>query len=153
MTRRVATDSAGLPFLAIELINAVVHGLDLLGVPGSWPKPLRTLDQTMPGELPDALIAAVRIAFRRLSAEARQVLAVAAVAGDRVTAAGLAPAVDLDRMALEAALDELEWDRWLAVDARGYSFVARITREIVVTDLLTGGQRQRIRARLESAGR
>ena len=43
-----------------------------------------------------------------------------------------------------AALDELEWNRWLMADARGYAFVAGIVREVVARDMLTEGQRQRI---------
>jgi hypothetical protein len=48
------------------------------------------------------------------------------------------------------ALDELEWHRWLVAEPRGYSFVARIVRQIVERDLLTAGQRRRL---LEAAGR
>jgi hypothetical protein len=50
---------------------------------------------------------------------------------------------------LETALDELEWHRWLSHEPRGYSFVARIVREVIEQDMMTGGQRQRI---LERAG-
>lgn len=76
------------------------------------------LDQTLPGELPDALVAAVRTV--------------------------------VERHALDAALDELEWQRWLSSEARGYSFVARIVREVVAQDMLTPGQRRRIQ---EAVGR
>src|SRR5439155_373997 len=67
ITRRVATDSAGIPLLAVELLHAVASGLDLRETGGAWPEPLHTLDQTLPGDLPDAIVAAIRIEFRRLS--------------------------------------------------------------------------------------
>src|SRR3954470_13641769 len=38
VVRRVATDSAGLPLLAVELLRAVALGLDLQGTPGAWPE-------------------------------------------------------------------------------------------------------------------
>jgi len=49
-----------------------------------------------------------------------------------------------------AALDELEWTRWLVAESRGYAFVARVISDIVAADMLTPGQRQRL---LEAAGR
>jgi DNA-binding SARP family transcriptional activator len=144
VARRVATDSAGLPLLAVELLHAVALGLDLGSATGAWPEPLRTLDQTLPGDLPDAVGAAVRVGFRRLSHEAQTTLAAASVLGERVDPSALGRATALDLETLGAALDELEWQRWLAADSRGYSFVARIVRDVVARDMLTAGQRQRI---------
>jgi predicted ATPase len=144
ITRRVATDSAGLPLLAVELLHAVALGLDLHATGGAWPEPFRTLDQSLPGDLPDAVAAAVRVGFRRLSSEAQTALAAAAVLGDRVDARALGLATGLDAKVLAVALDELEWQRWLTAEPRGYSFVARIVREVVGRDMLTAGQRERI---------
>ncbi len=144
VTRRVATDSAGLPLLALELLHAVAMGFDLAAAGKAWPEPYHTLDQTLPGELPDAVVAAVRVGFRRLSQGAQAALAAASVLGDRVDEPTLRRATDLSREALAAALDELEWQRWLAADSRGYSFVARIVREVIARDMLTPGQRRRI---------
>ena len=144
VTRRVATDSAGIPLLAVELFQAVASGLDLRESAGAWPEPCRTLDQTLPGDLPDAVVAAIRIQFRRLSAEAQRVLTVAAVLGGRVAAERLGRGAGLESARLAAALDELEWHRWLGAEPRGYAFVARIVRDVVERDMVTAGQRQRI---------
>jgi hypothetical protein len=78
------------------------------------------------------------------------VLKAAAVLGGRVAPAVLAQASGVTGDALAAALDELEWQRWLAADARGYSFVARIVRDVVARDMVLAGERARI---LELAGR
>ncbi len=144
VTRRIVTDSAGLPLLAVELFHAVALGLDLSSTSGAWPEPLRTLDQSLPGDLPDAVVAAVRVGFRRLSGEAQKVLAAASILGDRVDLQTLERGTDTRAETLAGALDELEWQRWLTAEARGYSFVARIVRDVVARDMLTGGQRQRI---------
>ena len=132
--------------LAIELLNAVALGLDLALIHGAWPEPLRTLDQTLPGDLPEGIVSAIRVGFRRLSSGAQRVLQVAAVLVaplelDRAArASGLAPEATIE------ALDELEWNRWLTLDGRGYGFAARIVREVIARDQLTEGQRQRILA-------
>jgi DNA-binding SARP family transcriptional activator len=147
VARRVLADSAGLPLFIVELLHAVAAGLDLGTLADGWPAPFRTLEHTRPGDLPDALVAAIRVGFRRLSAGAQRALATAAVLGERVTADQVAWAGQQEREATLAALDELEWSRWLIAEPRGYSFVARIVREVVGRDMLTPGQRQRLAER------
>ena len=144
VVRRVATDSAGLPLLAVELLRAVALGLDLGTISGAWPEPFRTLDQSLPGHLPDAVVAAIRIGVRRLSPPAQRVLAATAVLGDLVSPALLERALSLDAEDAGRALDELEWHRWLVAEPRGYSFVARIVRQVVERDIVTPGQRRRV---------
>lgn len=145
LARRVLADSAGVPLLAIEILHAVAAGLDLHGQEGAWPAPYHTLTQTTPGGLPDTIVAAIRIGFRRLTADAQKALSTAAAIGGRVPLERLEHATRLDRRALHAALDELEWQRWLAFDGQGYAFVAGIVEKIVERDMLTPGQRKRIR--------
>ncbi len=147
VVRRVGSDSAGLPLLAVELLSAVAHGLDLAQGPVTWPEPFRTLSQTLPGDLPDSVVAALRIGFRRLSRDAQKVLVTAAVLGDRCSEPVLARASGLEPAQLTAALDELEWQRWLEADARGYGFVARLVGQVVAKDMVSPGQRDRILAR------
>ena len=144
VVRRVATDSAGLPLLAVALLRAVALGLDLGTIAGTWPEPLRTLDQSLPGDLPDAVVAAIRVAFRRLSPDAQRVLISASVLGDLASPAVLARALEMEWDDLARALDELEWHRWLVAEPRGYSFAARIVRQIVQRDMVTPGQRRRV---------
>jgi len=149
LARRVATDAAGLPLLVVELLRAVAAGLDLQVLQGAWPQPFRTLTDTRPFDLPDAVVAAIRVGFRRVSPAAQRALVAAAALGDRVDVETLEKASEMGRGDLETALDELEWHRWLSHEPRGYSFVARIVREVIEQDMMTGGQRQRI---LERAG-
>ena len=96
VVRRVATDSGGLPLFAVELLRAVALGLDLGTIAGTWPEPLRTLDQSLPGDLPDAVVAAIRVAFRRLSPAAQRVLVSAAVLGDLAAPAVLERALEME---------------------------------------------------------
>ncbi len=144
LARRIEVDSGGLPLLAVELLHAVAAGLELTESQASWPQPLRTLDQTLPADLPDAAVGAIRVGFRKLSADAQKVLQVAAIVGERVGAERLGGGSGVSGEALGVALDELEWDRWLAADTRGYSFVARIVCDVVLRDMVTRGQRERV---------
>jgi DNA-binding SARP family transcriptional activator len=150
VVRRVATDSAGLPLLAVELLRAVALGLDLGTIQGAWPEPFRTLDQSLPGNLPDAVVAAIRIGVRQLSPTAQRVLTATAILGELVPPALLERVLSLPPADVARALDELEWHRWLVAEPRGYSFVARIVRQVVEQDTVTPGQRRRV---LEAAGR
>lgn len=152
LARRLAVDTGGLPALAVRVVEAVRDGLELEGAPDAWPAPDRTLDHTMPGELPGAVVAAVRVGFRALSPEARRVVAAASVLGDRVDAETLGRATGLEGEALERALDEAEWTRWLASEPRGYGFVARVVGEVVARDMLTEGERRRYRDRAADPG-
>lgn len=149
VVRRLAVDSAGLPLLAIELLHAITLGLDPGASAGAWPSPYRTLESTLPGDLPDSVVAAVRVGFRALSPAAQQVLAALSVLPDRSPEALVCQAAGLVPEQAQHALDELEWQRWVTADARGYAFTARIVRDIVARDMLTEGQRRRI---AEAAG-
>jgi DNA-binding SARP family transcriptional activator len=152
LARRIAVDSAGVPLLAIEILHAVAAGLKLEPESGVWPAPYHTLTQTTPGDLPDTVVSAIRMGFWRLSPTAQRVLAAAAALGGRVTAVRLARVTELTQPQVHDAADELEWQRWLVADARGYSFVARIVERVVERDMLTPGQRQRIRHADEDGG-
>jgi predicted ATPase len=144
LSRRLTADSAGNPLLVVEICYALAQGLDLGVTSGAWPRPLGTLDQTMPGDLPDTIVAAIRVGFNCLSADARAALAAVAVLGERVTAKRAGAVTRLAGAALDAALDELEWRRWLVAERRGYSFRARIMREVVKRDMVPTGQARRI---------
>lgn len=54
----------------------------------------------------------------------------------------------IEASARDAALDALEWDGWIAMDARGYSFPARAKRRLVRSELMTPGLRRRLEARI-----
>lgn len=149
LARRISVDSAGLPLFAVDLLNGVRLGLEIDQQP-TWPQPFRTMDQTYPGDLPDTVTAAIRIGFRRLSEPAQRVLSAASVLGERFESSQLASATGLEAAAVTSALDELEWNRWATADAFGYSFVARIVRDVIARDMLTPGQRLRIQEAAQS---
>src|SRR5437762_2691873 len=145
LARRVEQDTAGIPLLAIALLEAVADGLKLAPDAPAWPAPKRTLVDSLPNDLPPAVVGMVCLRFRRLPAAAQQLLGAAAALGERVDVGQLATATRLERTAVEPALDLLEWERWLAADARGYVFTAPIVRSILLQEMVTPGQAKRYR--------
>ena len=146
VSRRIEVDSAGLPLFVVELLNAVRLGLELGETSEGWPQSHKTLDQSLPGDLPSSVVGSIRIGFRRLSADAQQVLSAVSVLDERIPAETVETATGVSGEALFRALDELEWERWLVAEPRGYGFLARIVRDVIARDMLTPGQRGRLRA-------
>ena len=150
LARRLAVDTAGVPLFAAEVVRAIGAGLDLGRLADPWPAPARTLDEPFPTELPDTVVAAVRVNFRRLPPDARALVSAAAVLGGRCQESRLAVATALAGDRLATALDALESERWLVADPRGYTFSASLVAEVIARDLVTAGQRRRILGRVEA---
>ena len=68
---------------------------------------------------------------------------------ERVEPAALGTATGLDSATVAEALDLLEWERWLAADARGYALSAPIVSAILLQEMITPGQARRYRAALQ----
>lgn len=148
VARRVASESAALPLLVVELLHAMTLGLDIAPQGNPWLAHGRTLDQTLPGELPDSIVAAARIGFSFCSPNARLVLEALAIMPARQPARTLARMTDRPEGAVIDALDELEFARWVNSDARGYAYLANVMRLVIERDMVTGGKRRRMLARL-----
>ena len=56
----------------------------------------------------------------------------------------------MDAERLPEALEELEWERWMTAEPRGYSLLARIVRDVILRDMVTAGKRARIEAAAEA---
>src|SRR5437667_350942 len=145
LARRLENDTAGLPLLAVAMLEAEASGYKLAPDAPAWPSPQRTLVDSLPNDLPPAVVGVVCLRFRQLPAAAQQLLGAAAALGERVDVGQLATATRLERTAVEPALDLLEWERWLAADARGYVFTAPIVRSILLQEMVTPGQAKRYR--------
>jgi DNA-binding SARP family transcriptional activator len=151
LRRRVMAETAGIPFLAVEFVRAVRAGMKMKQEEPSaaWPAKFRTLDQTIPGSLPESVAAALRLRFRSLTDDAQAMLTAVAVLGGAESVERLARAADVSLKRAERALDELEWQRWLVGDAHGYTFVTKLAGEIVLADMVTAGQKRRLFKRLQ----
>ena len=151
VVRRLERDTAGIPLLAVAMLEAIAAGFPLGADAPTWPSPARTLVDSLPGDLPPAAVGVVCQRFRNLPPAAQQVLAAAAALDDRVVADRLARATELPGGDVEQALDVLEWTRWLVSDARGYVFTAPIERRILLQEMISPGQARRYRERLKDS--
>src|SRR5205814_39364 len=95
---RLERDTAGIPLLAVAMLEAVAGGYKLAPEAPAWPSPQRTLVDSLPNDLPPAVVGVVCMRFRQLPAAAQQVLGAAAALGERVDTAQLATATRLDRI-------------------------------------------------------
>jgi hypothetical protein len=143
-------DTLGNPFLVTQIMLALRAGLAVSpGTGAAWPAAHRTLDDTLPGQLPPAVSATLRLRFRALTVSAQRTLSSLAVLGGRTAPDSLARAAEVEPGSLARALDELERERWIDSDAHGYSFVTRLARDVILADMVTGGEKRRIRERAQ----
>jgi predicted ATPase len=150
LLRRLERDTAGIPLLVVAMLEAVAQGFQLNPDASAWPTAHRTLVDSLPNALPPAVIGTICLRFRNLPASAQQVLGAAAAFDKRIEPAALSAATGLDSTAVIEALDLLEWERWVAADARGYALSAPIVRAILLQEMITPGQARRYRAAVRS---
>jgi hypothetical protein len=148
LTRRLIAESAGLPAVAIGILEAVVRGLALEELDGTWPAPDHTMDATLPSPMPGTLTAATRMRFHQLDDLDRQLLNLIAVEGSTIRADRLCRLTGQEAEEVDRHLDALESERWVVADSRGYRYRVRAVGTLVAAELMTPGQRRRIEARL-----
>src|SRR5436190_1749079 len=73
LTRRVERDTGGLPLLAVAMLEAVVAGFTPPTEAPAWPSRQRTLVDSLPSDLPPAVIGGICLRFRALPAPAQHV--------------------------------------------------------------------------------
>src|SRR2546427_9317077 len=86
LTRRVERATGGLPLLAVAMLEAVVAGFTPPTEAPAWPSRQRTLVDSLPGDLPPAVIGGICLRFRALPAPAQHVLGAAAALDERLSA-------------------------------------------------------------------
>ncbi len=145
LVRRLERDTAGVALLATAMLAAIADGFRLSAEAPAWPSERRTLVDSLPGDLPPAVIGAICLEFNRLPTVEQDVLAAAAALGERVSAERLARATGLEPTSVNRALDRLEWDRWLTAEPRGYAFAAPIAHAVLLQEMVTHGRVERYR--------
>lgn len=147
LARRLDVEAGASLFAAVELLGAIREGLALPDAPSVWPAPERTLDATLPAELPTALLMALRHRWQRCASAEQQILQLVALGAEPIGERCLAELCDGTDQ-IEPVLDRLEESQWLTSDNRGYRFASRTLRRFVADDTMTPGQRRRVQARV-----
>jgi len=151
LTRRLAFETGGNPFLAVTMLRGL-QDLALLRQDAlEWPAPQATFESPLPMIVPDMVRRAIVARLVQLDAPAKSVLGAASI-GDVTldldligTLTGLAGAALDDRLAV------LERQQFLSLEAGRYVFAAPLVQQVVRAEGLTPGQVQSLRTRAAEA--
>jgi DNA-binding SARP family transcriptional activator len=150
LARRIAQESAGNPFLAVTLLRdlgeAVPHHDSR-----SWPHVGATYDSTLPVTISGAVRSAIVARAARLDEDSTAVLRVTSVAGEVLDTNVVAEVSGLPGPRVEAALDRLERERFIAFDGTRYAFNGRLLPAVIESECMQAGGRGRVRERWTAA--
>jgi hypothetical protein len=145
LTRRLHYESGGSPFLIVTLLhgleNAPTLKDDLLG----WPKPKSTFESPLPFTIPDLARLAILARISELDEISIKVLRAASLGGMALDLDLIEVLSGVSEGELEDALDSLERHRFLEFDGSRYTFAAPLFAQVIRSECLTHGQRQRMR--------
>jgi predicted ATPase len=151
LTRRVAFETGGNPFLAVTMLRGLADLALLRDDALEWPAAHATLESPLPFILPDLVrraIAARLIALERDTAAAPAAATIGAVALDLELIAAL---TGMDARGLEPHLALLERQHFITFDAGRYAFAAPLVQQVVRNEALTPGEAQGLRLRAIAA--
>ena len=141
LTRRVAFETGGIPFLAVTLLQALQRASTMRADVLVWPRPGQTIDSPLPISVPDLVRMAVVARVSQLSPRDLHLLRTASVGGRSFDVELLAGMCDLTPEALQEALVRIERAGLATFDGFRYAFAAPLVAEVVRRECLTPGQR------------
>ena len=151
LTRRVAFETGGIPFLAVTLLQALQRASTMRADVLVWPRPGQTIDGPLPISVPDLVRMAVVARVSQLDPRDLQLLRTASVGGRSFDVALLAGMCDLAPEALQEALVRIERAGLATFDGFRYAFAAPLVAEVVRRECLTPGQRSTLLRRAAAA--
>ena len=151
LTRRVAFETGGIPFLAVTLLQALQRASTMRADVLAWPRPGQTIDGPLPISVPDLVRMAVVARASQLDPRDLQLLRTASVGGRSFDAGLLAAMCDLAPDALQEALVRIERAGLATFDGSRYAFAAPLVAEVVRRECLTPGQRSSLLRRAAEA--
>jgi DNA-binding SARP family transcriptional activator len=147
LARRIMSEAGGNPFFAVTLLEKLDKATTLKDDLMRWPPPEETLDSPLPFTIPELTRMAIVAGVAQLESNAKEVLKVASVIGSALEPELLAAVCGLSVNETEAAMDELERERFVVYDGERYVFGARLIPDVVRSECLTPGVRGRVRRR------
>jgi hypothetical protein len=147
LTRRMMSEAGGNPFFAVTLLEKLDRATTLRDDLLSWPPPEETLDSPLPFTIPELTRTAIVARVAQLENNAKEVLKAASVFGNALEPNLLAAVCAVQETDVEAAFDILERERFVKYDGERYVFAARLFPDVVRSECLTPGVRDRLRKR------
>jgi DNA-binding SARP family transcriptional activator len=150
LARRLAFDTGGNPLLLVTLLRGLAEVATLREDATTWPPPRVTMEAPVPITLPHLVRMVTLARTRQLDHTTRQVLVAACVCQRDMTRERLGALTQVDDRSLTTALAELERRRFLLLDGDYYAVAAPVIARAVADELLTEGERRRLRDRWEA---
>lgn len=130
--RKMYQETEGNPFFIIELVKSVIEGGALYIEEGKWHTPSA---EAVEAYIPPTVQEFIATRSRRLSQRGRELLNLAAVAGQEIDLKVLAHANGSKEGELMEALEELTATYFLEETERGYSFSHELIRQVIYEEL------------------
>jgi predicted ATPase len=147
LTRRIAFETGGNPFLAVTMLRGL-QDLALLRQDAlEWPAPQATFESPLPMVVPDLVRRAIVARLVQLDPHTKALLGAASIGSEMLDLELISALTGFTGVALDDRLAILERQRFLALDAGRYVFAARLIQQVVRAEGLTPGQVQGLRAR------
>ena len=147
LSHRMVVEAGGSPFFAVTLLHKLDRTSTLRDDLLKWPSADTTFDTPLPFSAPDLARMAIVARVGELDDNSKQVLKIASVGGVGVDVDLVATLAGLSMDQVEASLDQLERHRFLRYDGVRYAFAAHLVAQVIRGELLTRGQRHRLRSR------
>jgi hypothetical protein len=147
LTRRMAFETGGNPFLAVTMLRGLQDLALLRQEALAWPPPESTFESPLPMPVPDLIRRAIVARLVGLDPESKAVLGAASVGGAALDLDLISALTGLSGAALDDRLAILERQQFLVFDGERYAFAAPLVQLVVRSEGLTAGQLQRLRAR------
>jgi predicted ATPase len=147
LTRRLAYETAGNPFFAVTLLNALASASNLQKDMVAWPPRGGTIDAPLPFSVPSLVRHATVVRLGELKPPEVAVLSAASICGQALELDLIAQIAELSSDEVEAALQGCERRQLVLFDGRRYTFAAPLIAEVVRAECLTRGQRRKLERR------
>jgi DNA-binding SARP family transcriptional activator len=147
LARRTMFETAGSPFLAVTLLQALARASTMRSDVLAWPSRGSTIESPLPISVPDLVRMAVVARVSELDPDDLQLLRAASIGGLGLDLEVLGETSGLAGPVLDEGLARLERAGLVTCDGRRYSFAAPLIAEVVRRDCLTPGQRRALRRR------
>jgi DNA-binding SARP family transcriptional activator len=151
LARRVAQESGGNLFLAVALLRDLGQAALLQKDSPEWPRAGSTYDSTLPVRISEMVRSAIAARVARLDEDSLAVLRAASIAGDVLDPTLIAGVAGVPGDRVEAALDQLERERFLVFDGGRYTFTGRLLPAVIESECMQSGGRHRLRQRCITA--
>jgi DNA-binding SARP family transcriptional activator len=142
LTRRVAHETGGSPFLTVTLLGALAKPGNFQKDMAAWPPPGGTIDAPLPFSVPAVARHAIAVRIGELTPAEVRVLSAAGVCGQALDLELIAQVLELSRADVERTLPACERRHLIQFDGRRYTFAAPLIAEVIRAECTTRGERR-----------